>query len=523
MFIRNLSAILLSALLTATATSQPVAKEPAKDKEISKEPKWPDTIGDKKLSDWLKIAINDPDAAMREQALQVIPSFNPADVRKSCVKPLWRRIAGEPDNGVRLVVIDLLGSIGIEDPVDLKDTLTALMPYANGDKGSVNKLHTLQAISKFGHKAHSVARELATSELVIKDSSFEVRRTAAQTLGRIAATETDGPNFAVLKALSNTMNAMVRDPALPVRLEALQSLFILGPPYEAAKTNKKDEASNIDEKAAKEIVGHIKARVTGTKTAETNKQAELWCRLVIVRFGGPDDIKDQLNAIAAHLSDADDTVKYHTLFALRLLSPYNVEKIQPVVNILFSKAKPVLREAALLTLGTMGEQALEPIRKVIEDPTEEPEMRVAALKALAMLGEKAEKGRPVVVAIIQDQTNLKDPNQSKIALLQQACLTLASMGVKAQSEVPVLKDLSAELLRVKAKRLKGDDYQKWYNNPETQRWLKGLDEKLRDDILQNHHPEDQFKRFVDDAIQFILKSDPGHPGGDPKKPPLKAQ
>ncbi len=517
MFIRNLSVLLLSALLTATATSQPVAKDPAKEKEVSKEPKWPDTIGDKKLSDWLKIAINDPDAAMREQALQVIPSFNPADVRKSCVKPLWRRIAGESDNGVRLVVIDLLGSIGIEDPVDLKDTLTALIPYADGDKGSVNKLHTLQAIAKFGHKAHGVARALANSELVTKDSSFEVRRTAAQTLGRIAATETDGPNFAVLKQLSTTL---VKDSALPVRLEALQSLFILGPPYETAKT-KKNEPPSIDEKAGQEIVGLIKPRVTGTKPAETNKQAELWCRLVIIRFGGPDDIKDQLNGIAAHLSDADDTVKYHTLFALRLLSPLNEEKIQPVVNILNSKAQPVLREAALQTLGAMGEQALEPIRKVIEDPTEEPEMRIAALKALAMLGEKAEKGRAVVVEIIKDPSNLKDPTQSKIALLQQACLTLASMGVKAQSEVPVLKNLSADLLDLKTKRLKGEDYQKWYKNPETQRWLNSLKPDDRDDILKNHHPEDQFKRFVDEAIQFINKSEPGHPGGDPKKPPLK--
>ena len=95
------------------------------------------------------------------------------------------------------------------------------------------------------------------------------------------------------------------------------------------------------------------------------------------------------------------------------------------------------------------------------------------------------------------------------------------MGVKAQGEVPILKTLSEQLLVVKTNRLKGEDYQKWYKNPETQRWLNSLKPEDRDDILLNHHPEDQFKRFVDEAIQFINKSEPGHPGGDPKKPPLK--
>jgi HEAT repeat protein len=518
MCIRTLAVILLSALLTATASSQPAAKDSPKEKDASKEPKWPKDIGKKDLQGWLKTAISDKDAAVREEALMVIPNFSPVDVRKVCTKALINRIdsGGEPDAGVKLVVIDLLGSIGVEDPADVKEALRVLNNYANGNFGSVSRLHALQAIAKFGPKAHALASGLANSDLVTKDPSFEVRRVAAQTLGHIGFTEKEGPNFTVQKALATKM---AKDDCLPVRLEALQSLFIMGPAWDLEKGVQKDMPPPIDEKRAQEIVSTIRPRINGAKPLEANVQAELWCRLVIIRFGTVDDMTGQLNGIADHLSkDGEDAVKYQTLFALRLLGKNAEPKLQLVANFVNSKeTSPIVREAALMTLGSIGEKAIDPIVKVISDTNETPEMRIAALKALALLGEKAEKARILVVAIIKDESNLNDPSSSKIALLHQALITLAAMGLKAKPEVPTLQNLTVQLIAVKEKRMKSETYQKWLKSPETQRALGGMKPEEAEELLKNQNPEDQLKRFVEDAIKYIEKSEDGHPGGAPPK------
>jgi hypothetical protein len=162
-------------------------------------------------------------------------------------------------------------------------------------------------------------------------------------------------------------------------------------------------------------------------------------------------------------------------------------------------------------------KAIDPIIRVIDDPKEEPEMRIAALSALSRLGEKVpEKARGLLTKIIQDPANLDDPTASRTALLHQALLTLASMGEKAFSEVPILQTLSKQLLVAKEKRMNSDDYKKWRNNPETEKIFKKLTEKQREEYF-NNQPEDQFKKFVDEAIEFIRKSTPGHPGGEAKR------
>jgi hypothetical protein len=310
---------------------------------------------------------------------------------------------------------------------------------------------------------------------------------------------------------------MVKDSSLPVRLEALQSLFIMGPSWDLAKGVQKGLPPPIDEKAAEDIINTIKLRISGAKPAETNVQAELWCRLVIVRFGTQEVVPEQLNAIANHLTDKEDAVKYQSLFALRLLGRNAEPKLQNIVNFVNSnQTAPIVREAALMALGSIGEKAIDPIVKVITNTAEEPEIRIAALKALAVMGEKGEKARTAVVLIIKDDSNIKDPSDSKIALLHQALLTLAAMGIKAQPEIPILETLSKELVVVKQTRLNGPKYKEYINNPETKRLLEKLSEKQREELFKNH-PEDQFKRFVDDAIEFIRKSTEGHPGGEPKK------
>jgi hypothetical protein len=184
---------------------------------------------------------------------------------------------------------------------------------------------------------------------------------------------------------------------------------------------------------------------------------------------------------------------------------------------LFNEKDLVFRVAALNALGAIGVKAIDPIRRVITDPKEQPEMKIAALAALSKMGEKAESAREMLSNMIKDPENLAEPTASRIALLHQALLTLASMGVKAQSEVPMLIELAAKLDEVKKKRLGSPEHQKLIKNPEYIRLMDRMTEKEKKE-LQENQPEDLFKKFVLEAKKFIEASTPGHPGGEKRAP-----
>jgi hypothetical protein len=310
-------------------------------------------------------------------------------------------------------------------------------------------------------------------------------------------------------------------------LEALQSLFLLGPPWAANIKAGSKEPPQIDDNAAQETINVLKSRIGGKKAAtatETDKQIELWCRLVIIRFGVKEDLDEQLKGIVTHLSDPELSVKLQALEILSFLGENAIPALEVVLKLLDQKelaespsalrTRLPVRLSALHTLGAMGAKALDPIMRTISNPKEEPEVRIAALAALAMSGEKAEPGRERVLEIIKDDSNLK--TEVGPALLRQALVTLAAMGVKAQGSVPTLDDLKTRLEKLRDDRLKSPEYQKLMNSPEVKLLLDKLTTEERKKVL-DYNPEDEFKKGVQETIRYIKESTPGHPGGEHKK------
>jgi hypothetical protein len=117
---------------------------------------------------------------------------------------------------------------------------------------------------------------------------------------------------------------------------------------------------------------------------------------------------------------------------------------------------------------------------------------------------------------------IQEATASSIALLDQALFTLAAMGVKAQSAIPLLQNLIVRLDDVKKKRLETVEYKKFVNNPEFKKMLDKLSPEEKEKLFDNH-PEDQLKRFVKQAIHYIEDSTPGHPGGETKPEHKKAK
>jgi HEAT repeat protein len=523
MQIRIVAALVLAALLGTTALAQNAAKENAKDKESDQaiEPKWPDKIYEKNVHEWLKVIETEKDPALREQALKVLWNFSPSEVRKLGAKLLLRRMisGGEPDNGVRIAVIDLVGALGMDEPADITEATRILSLSANNGASAL-RLHAIQALGRFGPKAYHHINDL-TSDVVMSDSAFEIRQALAQTLGRIGASESGGPNTKALNALTILAT---KDQCAVVRMEALQSLLLLGPPWSANLKPGSKDPPEYDPKRAQDMVEVMKARLApkkGSVATETDKHMELWYRFVIIRFGVKDDLEEQMTAIAHHLTDPEASVRIQALEILGRLGDLAAPKLEAIMKLLSDKELAV-RATALMALGGIGEKAMETLKGIIRDPKEETEIRVAALAGLAKMGEKAENARELVMSIIEDPMIIQEATASSIALLDQALFTLAAMGVKAQSAIPLLQNLIVRLDDVKKKRLETVEYKKFVNNPEFKKMLDKLSPEEKEKLFDNH-PEDQLKRFVKQAIHYIEDSTPGHPGGETKPEHKKAK
>jgi HEAT repeat protein len=167
--------------------------------------------------------MGDADPSVREAAVRTVLFFGPA-ARKAAGPTLILRLTNERDPGVRVNAIITVGALGFDDPGMARDAVRALDQLASGG-GGIQRYQATKSLATFGHYARPAVTNLVNT--IANDASWETRRTAAFTLGRIGApTEAEkGPDPRALTCLAR----MLADPALPVRAEAIQGLIALGP------------------------------------------------------------------------------------------------------------------------------------------------------------------------------------------------------------------------------------------------------------------------------------------------------
>jgi hypothetical protein len=365
------AALALAALLAATLPDRPAAfgqdpKTTAKDKEPSKEPtkptppKWPSEIGGKNMDGWIK-DLTHPDPAIREAALRTIGNFGPS-VQKAAGKLLLARMTAERDPGVRMIVYQTVAAIGF-DKEDKKDEIDAVRILGNAidtaAPGSYTRLQAVQAIAGFGPKAYGAVHLVAGTAAT--DPSYETRRTIANTLARIGFSETLGPNQ---KALNTLSGPLARDVSVSVRMETLQSLVILGPPW--AEVRKADDKNppKINQEGADIVADNMRSRLGIGKgknpaagAAEPDKQLEIWCRVVLMRFDPKEITPANLGAIAKHINPKGELgPKLQALQALALFGERSDGQINEVVSVLDDDDTLVVG-TALGTLASMGIKA----------------------------------------------------------------------------------------------------------------------------------------------------------------------
>lgn len=368
--------LLILSLAFATSTSRPASgqdkdlpkeKEKPKDQDKEKIPKfeWPTQIDGKGVQDWLKDATENPDPAIRDGALKTLPAFGPK-ARKECSKRLLQRMTAEPDPGVRLTVINIAATIGLED-VDLPDAITRLANVVDiARDGSLSRIRAIETLAMFGPKA-----ERAVGKLIghaCEDPAYETRRMIARCLAQVGYNEKTGPN---VKALNRLAATLAKDQCAAVRMEALQALVALGPPW-ADKSPGKGVPGPVDWKAATFIAERMKERLGLTKSRgiiEHDKQLDIWCRIVLMRFDQKElEKEDHLNAITKNfdsMNQSDLGAKIQALQALSLFGERAGTQVDKVVPLL-SDGEVVIVVAALTTLramGIKGQPALDQLEK----------------------------------------------------------------------------------------------------------------------------------------------------------------
>ncbi len=403
--LRGAFALLLALLVTAVVDAQPTAdavcrrvvyvtyptvpvaaqppkkeadkKEPDK-KEPTKppEPMWPTDLNGKDIKTVMK-DLEDPDPVNREFAARSIAAFGPPARKEAVSKLLLKRmnVLVETDPGVRFAVYSAVGSIPFENEADNNEALRILIGVIdNAPSGSSSRYQAVQTIAMFGPRGEGAI--LALAERIAKgDASYETRRTMAGALGRIAFHETAGPNMKAMVALADHYS---KDPSAAVRMEALQSLMLLGPPWAEVKKKDAKGPPAIKTEDAARIVKFMKARVGDPTTKpkptlglEKDKQVEIWARLVMMRFDPKEINDDNLDAFAKHLTTPEVGVKVQALQAIGMIGEAAGKKVDAVARLLSEKNQPMqLTLVTVQTLASMGAGAKPAIKDLKELATE---------------------------------------------------------------------------------------------------------------------------------------------------------
>jgi hypothetical protein len=410
---------LLSVCLVLCAAQTPVTgQDPSKDKEKvqPKQPefKWPTQIGGKGVAEWLKDATENPDPAMREVALRALPSFGP-DARKACSKKLLVRMRAETDPGVKFIVFSTVAMLGLEDS-ELHDGITILANLVDeGAAGGSSRLHALKSLAMFGSKAEGAITKLTGQ--VCNDPAYETRRTLADTLARVGFNEKTGPNVKALNCLAATL---AKDRSAAVRMAALQSLVLLGPPWAGPPVGK-GLPGPPDWPSCKTVVGNMKSRLEvrkGHGIVEADKQLEIWCRVVLMRFD-PKELANEahLNEITKNLSPNSELgPKLQALQALVLFGERAGTQVDKVVPLLKDEDTLVV-SAVLGTLASMGVEGkpaiadLENTEKFWAEKLEKRKKEEDFKKAVVNL--KPDEVKRVVESLTEEQMRLATANTIK--------------------------------------------------------------------------------------------------------------
>lgn len=397
-----LAALLGLLLLTSSASSQG-----GKDTK----PKAPTEWGGKTFDKWNE-EIRDPyDASVRQTAIRAVLQFGPAATKAT---PNLISAIAENDASIRSDAASALGLVlpHLDPNKDdlFKKGVTALNSHILDEQRPV-RLHVINSLAVLGPYAQSTIGNL--NGALVDGQSWEVRRAAAAALGRVAvaADPKEGPDGRALKALTNA----VSDACAPVRLEAINSLWMLGLPPRIAD-------ADLEKRA-------LEARMKNDR----DKVVSLSARALLMNFDEKYLTRVNLDALAKPLDDIDIRLRVASANLLGMLGKKAKTKVPELVNAAGDKDYD-LALAAVVAMGRIEDAAAVPtLTRMMRSPNTDMRLRCQAARTLGSLGENAKESLPELVATLGE----KEP-----ALVSAAIAGIALMGESGKAALPDVKKLT---------------------------------------------------------------------------------
>lgn len=286
--------------------------------------------------------LKDTDPLARVVALQGIAVLGPEaqkDVGAALISQLKYK-----DSGVRIAACAAIGVVGL-DQKDQSAGFNALIGLL-GDSQITIRIQAAATLAKFGPQAKTAIPVLI--DHTRDPSCWEMRKASATALAAVAH-DANGCDPKVLHALTD----MFKDDCMQVKMEALASLIVLGPPPPNAANDK---------------AGVVKALDNLLK--DKDKALGIWTRMAYMRMDKVEDKK--VKDIVKLMTDSDASIRMQAVRAVGMLGPDGKAQIPDLVKSLDDK-EPMVVIAGVFALGGMGKNAKDNISdlKKLKDHKEE--------------------------------------------------------------------------------------------------------------------------------------------------------
>jgi hypothetical protein len=341
-----------------TPPATPPALTPKKEEPKKDEPKkdqWPKSVNGRSLGEWMA-DFKSPDPTVRDAAIKVMPLFGP-EARKVAPKELIRLI-DDPDPGVRINAILIFGALGTDNKDELRAGAKAMAAAINKTaNGSMIRLHAARTLAAMGPDGHDAIPAVIG---IANDLSWETRQAVAAALGRLGAgifEEKPQPPGAPYKpptakrqpsktAMDKLVYALLKDDSAAVRMEAMQSMIVLGPPY------------TTNPALYPKLVAPYLEEINQRLKLEKDDTVKIWLYVVQMMYDDRTvEGKDgNMVKIAGYLSAKEDALKVQALGALAILGPRAKPVVIDITQCVKDPESSVVI-AALTTLVTMGSAA----------------------------------------------------------------------------------------------------------------------------------------------------------------------
>lgn len=333
----------------AQTTTQPKTKDPPKLANDGLK------IAGKTFDQWVK-EIGAKDPSKRETAIRMVCAFPPETSIKALpalLAEMRRHTSAAPiDLSVRcnlcMAIMELF-SFGERIDAKTQTEAVSLLRSQLRDPQAILRYRAAVALGAIGPEARAAIPDLIA---MLKDNAtYEARQAAAGALGAISGDAQNGPPVAVLKSLYD----LLHDNAYQVRLAAVTSLSVLGPPLGPS-----NDKTQIDNYVSSLLPVALKDPEPGL---------QIWARIAII--GATNDFKsDNITPIIKHATNIDPGVRAQAVQALGTIGPKAKASIPTLITCLGDPEIGVQVSSmwALGRMETAAVNALPILEKIAADP-----------------------------------------------------------------------------------------------------------------------------------------------------------